>query len=186
VLLSANLRILAFVISIPEMKVGVISDTHGWVAPAVYEHFADVDEIWHAGDAGSIDIITELEAFRPLRAVWGNIDGFDVRRATQEYLFFRAASRKVLIIHIGGYPGHYAPRALELIRELKPDIFVCGHSHICKVIYDKSHRMLCINPGAAGRTGMHRVMTMLRFSVEGEILSGMEVIEFGNRGRSGA
>lgn len=167
------------------MKIGVMSDTHGWVAPAVYEHFADVDEIWHAGDAGSVDVITELETFRPLRAVWGNIDGFEVRRATQEYLFFRAGSKKVLIIHVGGYPGHYAPRALELIRELKPDIFVCGHSHICKVIYDKSHKMLCINPGAAGKTGMHHVMTLLRFTVEGDTLSEMEVIEFGNRGRSG-
>jgi len=166
------------------MKVGVMSDTHGWVAPAVYEHFADVDEIWHAGDAGTIDVITELEAFKPLRAVWGNIDGFDVRKATEEYLFFRAGSKNVLMIHIGGYPGRYAPRAMELIRELKPDIFVCGHSHILKVMYDNSNRMLCINPGAAGRTGVHRVMTLLRFTVEGETLSDMEVVEFGSRGRS--
>jgi len=164
------------------MKIGVISDTHGWVDPAVYEHFAGVDEIWHAGDAGNYDVITELETFRPLRAVWGNIDGFDVRKATKEYLFFRAGSKNVLLIHIGGYPGHYAPRAMELIRNLKPDIFVCGHSHILKVMYDNVNGMLCINPGAAGRTGIHKVKTLLRFSIEGSDISDMEVIEFGSRG----
>ncbi len=166
------------------MKIGVLSDTHGWVDPAVYEHFAVVDEIWHAGDAGSADVITELETFRPLRAVWGNIDGFDVRKATKEYLFFRAGSKSVLMIHIGGYPGHYSPRALELISKYKPDIFVCGHSHILKVIYDKAHNMLCVNPGSAGRTGIHKVMTMLRFNIDEDTVSDMEIIEFGSRGRS--
>lgn len=164
------------------MKIGIISDTHGWIDPAVYEHFAGVDEIWHAGDAGSIDVITKLEKFKPLRAVWGNVDGQEVRRATREYLFFEAGLKKVLITHIGGYPGHYAPRALELIKSLKPDIFVCGHSHIVKVIYDKTFGMLCINPGSAGRTGIHKVMTMLRFTVTEDKISDMEVIEYGSRG----
>lgn len=168
------------------MRIGVISDTHGWVDPAVYEHFAEVDEIWHAGDAGSEDVITELESFRPLRAVWGNIDGFDVRRATGEYLFFTAGKKKVLIIHIGGYPGRYSPRALALIRELKPDIFVCGHSHIVKVIYDRDHGMLCINPGSAGRTGIHKVMTMIRFTIDDDRVCDLEVIEFGRRGNNQA
>lgn len=163
-----------------------MSDTHGWIDPAVYEHFAEVDEIWHAGDAGNSDVIAELEAFKPLRAVWGNIDGFDVRKVTREYLFFRAGSKNVLLIHIGGYPGRYAPKALELIRSLKPDIFVCGHSHITKVIYDKPNRMLCINPGAAGRSGLHRVMTLLRFSIEGDNILDMEVVEFGSRGMNPA
>ena len=166
------------------MKIGVISDTHCWVDPAVYEHFADVDEIWHAGDAGNMEVITKLEAFRPLRAVWGNVDDFKVRSATREYLFFMAGSKRVLIIHIGGYPGHYAPRELELIEEHKPDIFVCGHSHILKIIFDKKYNMLCINPGSAGRTGMHRVKTILRFTVEDDKISDMEVIEIGSRGRS--
>jgi putative phosphoesterase len=166
------------------MKIGVLSDTHGWIDPAVYKHFTGVDEIWHAGDAGNIDVITELESFRPLRAVWGNVDDFRVRSATKEYQFFRVGNKNVLIIHIGGYPGHYSPRALELIRELKPDIFVCGHSHIVKVIYDSSHKMLCINPGSAGRTGIHKVMTLLRFIIEGDNVSDMEVIEFRGRGRS--
>lgn len=165
------------------MKIGVLSDTHGWVDPAVYEHFADVDEIWHAGDAGNIDVITELEAFKPLRAVWGNIDDFKVRSATKEYLTFMAGNKKVLIIHIGGYPDRYSSRAFELIRELKPDIFVCGHSHILKVIYDKRYNMLCINPGAAGRTGIHKVMTLLRFAIDGDTVSDMDVIEFRQRGR---
>ena len=129
-----------------------------------------------------MDVITRLEAFRPLRAVWGNIDGHEVRSATSEYLFFRAGLKNVLLIHIGGYPGHYSPRAQELIRNLRPDIFVCGHSHITKVMFDKSNGMLCINPGAAGRTGIHRVMTLLRFTIEGGDLSDMEIIEFGSRG----
>ena len=165
------------------MKIGVLSDTHGWVDPAVYEHFADVDELWHAGDAGNIDVITELESFKPLRAVWGNIDDFKVRSATKEYLSFMAGNKKVLIIHIGGYPDRYSSRALELIRELKPDIFVCGHSHILKVIYDRRYNMLCINPGAAGRTGIHKVMTLLRFTIDGDKVSDMDVIEFRQRGR---
>jgi putative phosphoesterase len=167
------------------MKIGVISDTHGWVDPAVYEHFATVDEIWHAGDAGSISVIEELEAFRPLRAVWGNIDGHEVRKVTGEYLFFTVEKKKVLLIHIGGYPGRYSPRALQLINELRPDVFVCGHSHILKVVYDRMNGMLCINPGAAGRNGIHKVMTMLRFSIDGEKLSDLEIIEFGDRGRTG-
>jgi putative phosphoesterase len=166
------------------MRIGVISDTHGWVDPAVYEHFADVDEIWHAGDAGNIDVITELETFKPLRAVWGNVDDFRVRSATKEHLFFRAGNKNVLLIHIGGYPGRYSPYALDLIQKLNPDIFVCGHSHIVRVEYDRKHSMLCINPGSAGRTGIHRVMTLLRFDVNGDNISDMEVIEFGQRGRS--
>jgi hypothetical protein len=166
------------------MRIGVISDTHSWVDPAVYEHFAGVDEIWHAGDAGSLEVITELEAFRPVKAVWGNCDDFKVRSATREYLSFMIARKRVLIIHIGGYPGHYSPRALELIMEHKPDIFVCGHSHILKVIFDKKFNMLCVNPGSAGRTGMHKVKTVIRFSVEDDKISDMEVIELGSRGRS--
>ena len=166
------------------MKIGLLSDTHGWVDPSVYEHFAEVDEIWHAGDAGNIDVITELEAFKPLRAVWGNCDGYEVRVATSEYLTFTVEGKRVLMIHIGGYPGRYDYRARDLIRDLKPDIFVCGHSHIVKVMYDRSNGMLCINPGSAGRTGIHKVMTMLRFTIVSGKVSDMEVIEFGNRGRT--
>lgn len=166
------------------MKIGILSDTHGWLDPAVYEHFANVDEIWHAGDAGNVEVITKLEAFKPLRAVWGNCDGSEVRQATREYLNFMVDGKKVLLIHIGGYPGRYDSRARDLIREYKPDIFVCGHSHIVKVIYDKVNSMLCINPGSAGKTGIHKVMTLLRFTVDEGRIGDMEVIEFGDRGRN--
>jgi len=166
------------------MRIGVLSDTHGWLDPAVYEHFADVDEIWHAGDAGNIEVITKLEVFKPLRAVWGNCDGFEVRNASSEYLSFAVDGKKVLLIHIGGYPGRYDFRARDLIHEYKPDIFVCGHSHIVKVMYDKVNSMLCINPGSAGKTGIHKVMTMLRFTIDGGSIGDMEVIEFGDRGRN--
>jgi putative phosphoesterase len=183
ILLYTNLLILAFEIFFKAiMKIGILSDTHGWIDPAVYEYFASVDEIWHAGDAGGIEVISELESFRPLRAVWGNCDDHEVRRATGEYQYFSAGLKKVLIIHIGGYPGHYSARARELISQLKPDIFVCGHSHIVKVIFDKKYNMLCINPGAAGRIGMHRIRTLLRFSIEGNNVSDMELIETGRRG----
>ena len=182
-LLCTNLLIFVFeILFIAIMKIGILSDTHDWVDPALYDHFASVDEIWHAGDAGGIEVINELESFRPLRAVWGNCDDHEVRRATREFRFFKAGSKKVLIIHIGGYPGHYSPRANELITQLQPDIFVCGHSHIAKVIFDKKYNMLCINPGAAGRVGMHRVRTLLRFSIEGDRVSDMELIETGRRG----
>jgi len=182
ILLCTNLLILAFVILLAAiMKIGILSDTHGWIDPAVYEHFASADEIWHCGDAGGIEVINELESFKPLRAVWGNCDDHEVRAATREYRVFTAGSKKVLMIHIGGYPGHYSARARELISQLQPDIFVCGHSHIVKVMYDKKYNMLCINPGAAGRVGMHRVRTMLRFSIEGDSVSDMELIETGRR-----
>lgn len=165
------------------MKIGIISDTHGWLDKAVYEHFSECDEIWHAGDIGSIDVLEELESFKPVRAVFGNCDGYEVRRAAPEHLVFTAGEKKVLMIHIGGYPGHYDRHALALIERERPDIFVCGHSHITKVMNDPRFGMLCINPGAAGHTGIHRVMTMLRFNIDGRELSNMEVIEFGSRRR---
>ncbi len=165
------------------MRIGILSDTHGWLDAAVYEHFTDCDEIWHAGDIGSVDVLYELETFKPLRAVYGNCDGHEIRIATKEHLCFMAGDKKVMLIHIGGYPGRYDHRAIELINLEKPDIFVCGHSHITKVIYDKKFGMLCINPGSAGHTGIHKVMTMLKLTINGSELSDMEVIEFGSRGR---
>ncbi len=165
------------------MRIGILSDTHGWLDQAIIDHFAECDEVWHAGDIGSIDVLEDLEAFKPLRAVYGNCDGFEIRQATREYHSFMAGNKKVLIIHIGGYPGHFDRRALELIEREKPDIFVCGHSHITRVMNDTKHRMLCINPGSAGHTGIHKVMTALRFSIDENTISNMEVIEFGSRGR---
>jgi uncharacterized protein len=165
------------------MRIGILSDTHGWLDSAIFENFAECDEIWHAGDIGSIDVLEDLETFKPLRAVFGNCDGFEIRTATREYLSFMAGNKKVLMIHIGGYPGHFDRRALDLIKQEKPDIFVCGHSHITRVMNDSTYRMLCINPGSAGHTGIHKVMTALRFSVNGDVISDMEVIEFGSRNR---
>ena len=165
------------------MRIGILSDTHGWLDAAVYEHFSGCDEIWHAGDIGSMDVLAELETFRPVRAVYGNCDGFDIRTATKEYLTFTVGGKKVLLIHIGGYPGHYDRHALGLIESEKPDIFVCGHSHITRVMNDPNRKMLCINPGAAGHTGIHKVMTMLRFTIDDNGISDMEVIEFGSRNR---
>lgn len=165
------------------MRIGILSDTHGWLDPAVYEHFSDCDEIWHAGDIGSLNVLEELEAFKPVKAVFGNCDGFDIRGATKEFLSFTAGNKKVLMIHIGGYPGRYDRRAFELIERERPDVFVCGHSHITKVINDPRRKMLCINPGSAGHTGIHKVMTMLKVTIEGDNIRDMEVIEFGSRNR---
>jgi len=165
------------------MRIGILSDTHGWLDKAVFEHFADCDEVWHAGDIGALDVLEDLEAFKPVRAVYGNCDGYDIRVATREYISFMAGNKKVLMIHIGGYPGRYDHRALELITREKPDIFVCGHSHITKVINDSKYKMLCINPGSAGHTGIHKVMTMLKVSIDGDNINNMEVIEFGSRNR---
>jgi uncharacterized protein len=167
------------------MRIGIISDTHSFLDQAVIEHFSDCDEIWHAGDIGSLDLLEELEAFKPVRAVFGNCDGYDIRRATKEHHIFMAGEKKVLLIHIGGYPGHYDRHALDLIEKENPDIFVCGHSHITRVMNDPKRRMLCINPGSAGHTGIHKVMTILKVSVDGNNISNMEVIEFGNRRKEG-
>lgn len=164
------------------MKIGVISDTHGWVDPAVQKYFTDADEIWHAGDVGSSAVLDELSSLHPLRAVWGNCDGNEVRLQTKEFLDFTAGGKRVLMMHIGGYPGHYSPRAVELISLCKPDIFVCGHSHILKVIWDTRYKMLCVNPGSAGRSGMHRVRTLIRFEITDSVICNMEVIETGRRG----
>jgi len=163
------------------MRIGIISDTHSWLDQAVIDHFSDCDEIWHAGDIGSLDVLEELESFKPVRAVFGNCDGYEIRRATKEHLVFMAGEKKVLLIHIGGYPGHYDRHALELIEREKPDIFVCGHSHITRVMNDPKHGMLCVNPGSAGHTGIHKVMTVLKVSVNGNSINDMEVIEFGSR-----
>jgi len=165
------------------MRIGVLSDTHGWLDPALFEFFAECDEIWHAGDIGTIDVLEDLETFKPVRAVFGNCDGFEIRSATREYISFMAGYKKVLLIHIGGYPGHFDHRALDLIRQEKPDIFVCGHSHITRVMNDSNYKMLCVNPGSAGHTGIHKVMTVLRFSIDEDVISNMEVIEFGSRTR---
>lgn len=161
------------------MRIGLLSDTHGYLDPKVFELFAGCDEIWHAGDFGS-EVSESLGRFKPLRGVYGNIDDQQLRQNHPEYLCFMAGSMTVLLIHIGGTPGHYYPQARQLIETTKPDIFICGHSHILKVMKDTRYNLLYLNPGAAGKQGFHRMRTMLRFEIR-EKVENLEVIELGLR-----
>jgi putative phosphoesterase len=165
------------------MKIGLLSDTHGWIHPRLFDHFAGCDEIWHAGDIGNVETADRLSAFKPLKAVYGNIDDAAVRTIYKENLIFMAGEIKVWITHIGGTPGHYDRRVLPYIYENHPDIFICGHSHIAKVMYDKKAEFLYINPGAAGYNGFHRYMTAIRFQIDGKDIHDLELIELGLRAR---
>ncbi|PKP23566.1 MAG: YfcE family phosphodiesterase [Bacteroidetes bacterium HGW-Bacteroidetes-22] len=157
--------------------IGLISDTHGFLNPRVLAFFVSCDEIWHAGDIGSPTTLHALQAYKPTRAVYGNIDGTEVRHACPETLVFRVEDIRVAMIHIGGYPGRYSAMARKMITEEKPALFVCGHSHILKVIYDKKHEVLTLNPGAAGNSGFHQMVTALRFKIEGDMIFDMEIFE---------
>ena len=165
------------------MKIGLISDTHGWVHPRLFEHFKDVDEIWHAGDIGDLVTADALSAFKPLRAVYGNIDNAQVRRSFPEHLRFKADEIIVWITHIAGAPGHYEKKISALIRKDPPDLLICGHSHIAKVQYDKKAGFLYMNPGSAGYQGFHKYMTALRFCIDGKKIHSLELIELGERGK---
>jgi uncharacterized protein len=166
------------------MKIGLISDTHGWIHPRLFEHFKDCDEIWHAGDIGNIETADAFSQFRPFRAVYGNIDGMTVRVVYKEHLFFKAEEVNVLITHIGGTPDRYDRRVIPLLNEMHPDLFICGHSHIAKIIYDKKQEFLYVNPGASGYIGFHRFMTAIRFQITGSRIHDMELIELGERGKA--
>lgn len=165
------------------MKIGLISDTHGWIHPRLFTHFSDCDEIWHAGDIGNPETADQLSQFKPLRAVYGNIDNSIVRRMFPEFLRFNIDDVKVLITHIGGYPDHYFPQVKKIIALNPPDLLICGHSHIAKVMYDKKKDFLFINPGAAGFTGFHQYMTAVRFNITGKKIHDLELIELGERGK---
>jgi hypothetical protein len=162
-------------------KIGILSDTHGYLDPKIFEYFKDVDEIWHAGDVGSIDVIEQLEKFKPLKGVYGNIDDAKIRLILPEHLCFMCEELKVLITHIGGKPYKYRKDSIDEIKKCQPDIFVCGHSHICLVQYDKNINTLWLNPGACGIKGFHKVRTLLRFDIDGKSIKNMEVIEIGKR-----
>ena len=159
------------------MYIGLISDTHGIFDEPFRKFLGPVDEIWHAGDFGSIGVAEAISAFKPLRGVYGNCDGYDVRLEYPLFQLFRCEDMKVLMTHIGGYPGRYDPRARAMIDEYRPDVFVCGHSHILKVVNDTKRDMLVINPGAEGIQGFHIVRTALRFRIEGRDIRDMEVFE---------
>ena len=163
------------------MKIGLLSDTHGYWDDRYREYFKDCDEIWHAGDIGAARVSNELAAFKPFRAVYGNIDSYTERLIYPRYLFFDCEGQKVLLTHIGGYPGRYAPDILKELHALKPTLFICGHSHIAKVLYDKKLGLLHMNPGAAGNSGFHAVRTLMRFEINSGKIEQLEVIELGHR-----
>lgn len=164
-------------------KIGLLSDTHSWLDPALIEHFKDVDEIWHAGDVGEYKVIDQIKAFKPIRGVYGNIDGREVRDEFPLHNRFTLEGLDIWITHIGGYPGRYYQNLLPMFRQQPPDIFICGHSHILKVMRDKKYNnMLTINPGAAGIHGFHKMRTVIRFKIEDKKIFDMEVIELGLRG----
>lgn len=160
------------------MYIGVISDTHGVFSDVFKKFLEPIDEIWHAGDfGGGYDFYKSISDFKPLVGVYGNCDGRDIRLECPEFQTIEREGLKILMTHIGGYPGHYDRKALQKIIAERPDIFVCGHSHILKVMNDHKNHLLMINPGAAGLQGWHVVRTALRFRIEAGKVSDMEVFE---------
>ena len=159
------------------LNIGILSDTHGYVHPKVLDFFAGVDEIWHAGDMGNAAVGHQLQQLKTLRAVYGNIDGQDVRIEFSESEVFEVEQVKVLMTHIGGYPGRYDPRARLLIEQEWPKLFICGHSHILKVIYDQKYELLHINPGAAGKYGIHKSITAIRLVFDKGNMRDLEVLD---------
>ena len=164
------------------MKIGLLSDTHSYLDDQVFGYFADCDEIWHAGDIGSLVVSEQLNAYKPFQAVYGNIDGADIRARYPEDLWLEREGLLVWITHIGGYPPRYNPRTRQILSERQPDLMVCGHSHILRVMKDpKRNQMLCLNPGAAGRHGFHKTRTLLRFTLKNSQVKEMEAVELGKR-----
>ena len=162
-------------------RIGLLSDTHAYWDDRYTKYFSECDEIWHAGDFGSSEIADRLSALKPLRGVFGNIDGHDLRMRFSEKYRFKCEEVEVLMKHIGGYPGHYDPSIRGSIFARPPKLFISGHSHILKVVYDKTLGCLHINPGAAGISGFHKVRTLVRFTIDGSEIKDLEVIELGEK-----
>lgn len=160
------------------IKIGIISDTHGYFCPKVKTFLAQCDEIWHCGDVGTLSCADDISKFKPLMAVYGNIDDYEMRIEYPLFNCFEREGMTVLITHIGGYPAHYDYVAEQKIRELKPNIFLSGHSHILKVINDKRYNLIHINPGACGNHGFHRVRTAIRMTIDNGAITEMEVGEW--------
>ena len=165
------------------LRIGLLSDTHSYLHPAILPQFAECDEIWHAGDIGSTAVADALETFKPFRAVYGNIDGGALRLRYPEDLHFECEGLRVYMTHIGGYPGKYPARVKKALLAERPGLFICGHSHILKVMPDPGLQLLHINPGACGREGFHKMCTVIRFTLDTGKVKGLEVIELGLRGR---
>jgi uncharacterized protein len=163
------------------INIGLLSDTHGYLDENVFFHFKECNEIWHAGDFGTMDVARRLAAQSGLRVrgVYGNIDGPDVRSEFQEQLIFMCEQVKVMIRHIGGYPPKYNPETKKELLIQQPQLFISGHSHILKIIYDDKLHCLHVNPGAAGKQGWQKVRTIIRFAIEGKDIKNCEVIELG-------
>ena len=162
-------------------KIGLLSDTHGYLDPEIFRHFKDCNEIWHAGDFGIAEVSDQLNSKYILRGVYGNVDGQDIRITYPAELNFVCDGLKVYMTHIGGYPGNYSPTAKNSIEKNKPGLFICGHSHILKVMPDKKYNLLHMNPGAAGKHGFHKFRTILRFAIDGGKIKDVEAIELGLR-----
>ena len=162
-------------------RIGLIADTHNYIDDSILDHFNDCDEVWHAGDFGTSAIAGQLRARKPLRGVYGNIDGADIRSDYPEQLVFACEGVKVMIRHIGGYPPKYNPATKKELLLHRPALFISGHSHILKVMYDPALQCLHMNPGAAGKTGWHKMRTLIRFSIDGADIKDCEVIELGRR-----
>lgn len=158
-------------------RIGLISDTHNTFDEPLRLFLADVDEIWHAGDIGSLELADAIAAFKPLKAVCGNIDGGMMRRVYNDMLSFRCEDVPVVMTHTGGYPRHYSPAAVRAIQSVRPKIFISGHSHILKIMYDNVYDLLHLNPGAAGQYGFHKVRTAIRFEIDGADIRNMEIWE---------
>ena len=161
-------------------RIGLISDTHYFLDETVFEHFKNVDEIWHAGDFGNSEIADALKAFKPLKGVNGNIDGYDINSVYPEQLVFYCEGVKVLMRHIGGYPPRYNKATKEELLIHKPQLFISGHSHILKIMFDDQLNCLHMNPGAAGKQGWQKVRTLIRFTIDGKDMKDCEVIELNN------
>ncbi|MGY3212714.1 metallophosphoesterase family protein [Mucilaginibacter sp. HD30] len=162
------------------VRIGLISDTHGFLDERVFKHFELCDEIWHAGDFGTIELADALAAFKPLRGVYGNIDGKELRQTFPENLRFNCEGLDVWMTHIGGYPDRYSAQVKKEIYNNPPGLFISGHSHILKVIFDRKINCLHLNPGAAGKQGWHKTRTLMRFSIAEGKVKDMEVIELKN------
>lgn len=167
------------------LRIGLISDTHGHFDEKLSVFFKDVDEIWHAGDIGTWSVIEKLKQICPnVKAVYGNIDGHEFRAEYPEHLIWETEGFKVWMTHIGGYPNHYSPAVKKLLATVKPDIFICGHSHILRVMRDEKYdNMVAMNPGAAGVHGWHKIKTVLRFNLHEKKILNLEAIELGLRGK---
>tara|TARA_B100000900_G_scaffold277731_1_gene237502 strand:+ start:1342 stop:1833 length:492 start_codon:yes stop_codon:yes gene_type:complete len=159
-------------------KILLLSDTHGYIDNKILKYCLSVDEVWHAGDIGNIKIIDKIKEIKPLRGVYGNIDNQEIRNEFPKDNKFNCEDIKVWITHIGGYPGRYSKRVSEILKSEKIDLFICGHSHILKVIYDKNYNFLHVNPGAIGKHGFHIKRTMIRLVIDGKKIEKLEVVEF--------